>query len=304
MNSILADLFSEIAQYYKISDDTQDKIRRAPAYEKASKGIENYREPIFSGKQARLDIDGVGPSMESDIDEFLTTGEISRLEKLKKDYEGIIDIAVVRHFKEIYGIGDVKAVEFYKKGYRTFGDLWKKARLNDKQKIGMLWRKHLQYKISREEMDYIREFLQPLLKEYEWTMVGSYRRGKPVSSDVDILVVSNDLPEILEKFGSLLVADLSSGPNKYMGIIRLGKDFIAHRIDIKCTSEKSFYYSLLFFTGSRQLNITMRNVAISMGLTLNEYGLYGPRGKSFPADSEEQIFAHLRMEFLPPAERG
>ena len=88
-----------------------------------------------------------------------------------------------------------------------------------------------------------------------------------------------------------------------MGIVQLDDQHNGHRIDIRLVEPKSYIFALLYFTGSQRFNILMRQRAIELGMTLNEYGLYDNKGVSQPANSEEDIFNILRIKYIPPEAR-
>ena len=76
-----------------------------------------------------------------------------------------------------------------------------------------------------------------------------------------------------------------------------------YRIDIRLIAKESIYTAMLYFTGSYELNIKMRNRAKKLAYKLSEYGLFNVMGKSVPIKSEEDIFRILRMKYLEPYER-
>jgi DNA polymerase/3'-5' exonuclease PolX len=88
-----------------------------------------------------------------------------------------------------------------------------------------------------------------------------------------------------------------------MGICKLGDDGLLRRIDVRYMPYNSYYSAILYFTGSKDFNRKMRQIAISMGYKLNEYGLYDENGKPFTINSEKEIFDILGMEYLIPSKR-
>lgn len=89
-----------------------------------------------------------------------------------------------------------------------------------------------------------------------------------------------------------------------MGIFRISDQYNGHRIDIRLVDPNSYAAALMYFTGSQRFNILMRQRAIDMGVTLNEYGLYYNDGRPPPTiRSEGDIFRQLRVEYLDPVNR-
>lgn len=104
----------------------------------------------------------------------------------------------------------------------------------------------------------------------------------------------------------VIVDDLTSqGDTKYMGVCTGGTSF--HRIDLRFVPMESYYPAILYFTGSQQFNVRMRQVALEKGYTLNEYGLHHvhvvQKGKKIVVHSEKEIFDILGIVYLEPYER-
>ena len=111
------------------------------------------------------------------------------------------------------------------------------------------------------------------------------------------------MEDLLTVLNPILPATLAQGPTKFMGIVRLSDNYYGHRIDIRLVPAENYPFALLYFTGSQKFNILMRNVAISMGLKLNEYTLSDSKGKNYKANSEEDIFKILNLKYVAPKDR-
>src|SRR5437773_6728507 len=71
------------------------------------------------------------------------------------------------------------------------------------------------------------------------------------------------------------------------------------QVDLRLVEEDEYAAALLYFTGNKEHNIALRNLALKLGLKLNEYGLY--RGEErLPAATEEDIYRHLGLAYIPP----
>ena len=206
-----------------------------------------------------------------------------------------------------YGIGVSTAEKFYNSGLRTLDDIWFRGNLTEVQKQGILWREHLKNKIPRREMNIIVEKIKNILEPYgiKFNIAGSYRRKLDESGDVDLLIEGRpdlNMEGIIYLLGPIIAVTLAQGETKFMGIMRLSNEHDGHRIDIRYINPESYPYALMYFTGSKNFNILMRQRAITLGLTLNEYGLY--RGNDFISSlSEKDIFDHLGVQYLPPEDR-
>ena len=151
------------------------------------------------------------------------------------------------------------------------------------------------------------------------TICGSYRRLKPKSNDIDFLIIhpkivslgdlaSNkffkaylkklmEIGFVVESFTNVEVK------SKFMGLCQLSPKYPIRRIDIRFIPFESYYYALLYFTGSGEFNRKMRQVAMDNDYILNEYGLYDKKGNMIHVNSEKEIFDILSMEYLQPPDR-
>lgn len=302
-NLIIAEELEKVANHYSLIKEQY----KARAYRNASKAIRTHKEPILTKKDA-LGIKGVGKSVAETISKFLDTGVNDRLVDVDREKEEIINF-----FKSIHGIGSVKALELYNEGRRTLEDL-KNAQLNAHQKIGVEWYEDISLKIPRGEMDIFNSYFGSILNELRWDISGSYRRGLAESSDIDLLVSSGNEPprKVLERvislMGDKLVANLGQGDTKYMGIIKIIPEWKGRRIDIRVVEPKSYAMALLYFTGSVDYSIFLRNVAIKKGMIINEYFIEIPDSPDREStkiyfESEEEIHNFLELPYLPPSQR-
>jgi DNA polymerase (family 10) len=74
-------------------------------------------------------------------------------------------------------------------------------------------------------------------------------------------------------------------------------------VDLRVVSEESFGAALAYFTGSKDHNIQMRELAIKKGWKLNEYGLFDKNEKMIAGRTEEEIYEALDLEWIPPEMR-
>ncbi len=137
------------------------------------------------------------------------------------------------------------------------------------------------------------------------TPAGSLRRGKETVGDLDLLVTLADgftsqkhvdalATHILEFPG--IEQKLAHGENKVSFTLENGL-----QVDVRLLEKENFGAALLYFTGSKEHNVTLRGRANDMGLTLNEYALATLKGERRVAGrTEEEIYAKLKLDFIPP----
>jgi NAD-dependent DNA ligase len=157
------------------------------------------------------------------------------------------------------------------------------------------------------------------LKDTNYEIVGSYRRRAADSGDIDVIITSESGQNFITFIDTLIkqkiiIEVLSRGPSKCLVIARITPLSIARRVDFLYTSKEEYPFSILYFTGSKIFNTIMRNQALTMGLTMNEHGLYKIENKikerkekgekvEHKFQSEQDIFKYLNMEYREPWER-
>ena len=263
-----------------------------------------------------MKINGVA---EKTAGKLLTKG--IKVEYLLEEFESLKSQELFPKYKKIEELfsfySNSKRNDFIKKLLKDTKYL---KELNYNQIVGLKYYKDIQERIPRKEIEQFEKVINIILKKYPNIVLkicGSYRRGNLDSGDIDILISNKEsdkscilsFVKILIELNILVDHLTINGTNKYMGLGKIPNDKykIFRRIDIKYVNISSFATSLLYFTGSRNLNTDMRSKAISKGYKLNEYGLYIKKEenkKQFDTPTEESIFKLLDMEYLEPEKRN
>uniref|UniRef100_A0A8C7UZK9 DNA polymerase n=1 Tax=Oncorhynchus mykiss TaxID=8022 RepID=A0A8C7UZK9_ONCMY len=259
------------------------------------------------------------------IDEFLQTGTLKKLEKIRNDDTS----SSINFLTRVTGIGYV----FYYINTVVLLDLKKiEHKLNHHQQIGLKYFEEFEKRIPRSEMTKMETLILQELElvdtEYIGTICGSYRRGAESSGDIDILLTHPNYTSVDEKQPKLLHAvvehfesigfitdTLSKGDTKYMGVCQLQQkdedeeEYLHRRIDIRLIPKDQYYCGVLYFTGSDIFNKNMRTHALEKGFTLNEYtirpvGVTGMAGEPLMVDSEKDIFDYIQWKYREPKERS
>lgn len=311
-----------LEQLKLLADDKKAKKEtfRVRAYQNAIQAIKEHEGEITSPED--LDkISGLAKgSIRQKIIELIKTGEISQVKDIS------VESKIVDTLSNIYGVGPSKANELISKYKITsIEDLRQKYEkdnsiLNDKQKIGLDYYEDLLKRIPRKEMEKHEEFLINFIKNIDkndeliYEVTGSYRRNAKNSGDIDVLCTTkNNNIELFNKIIEELESEkyvketLAKGEKKFMGISKLHRHRTNRRLDMIYTKKENYPFALLYFTGSGQFNVEMRNHAISLGYSLNEYGL--KKGGKFvdnngkPFETEEDIFKFLGLKYVSPPSR-
>ncbi|XP_046759382.1 DNA polymerase beta isoform X1 [Gallus gallus] len=274
------------------------------------------------------DFDGVGAKIAEKIDEFLSTGKLRKLEKIRQDDTS----ASINFLTRVTGIGPAAARKFVEEGIKTLEDLRKNEhKLTHHQRIGLKYFEDFEKRIPREEMLQMQEIVLKEVKNvdpnYIATVCGSFRRGAESSGDMDVLLThptftsesskqSKLLHQVIEQLEKVhFVTDvLSKGDTKFMGVCQLpnkedGTLYPHRRIDIRLIPKDQYYCGVLYFTGSDIFNKNMRTHALEMGFTINEYtirplGVTGVAGEALPVECEKDIFDYIQWKYREPKDRS
>lgn len=284
---------------------------RARAYSKAQETIMLQHYDITNVDQLKGKR-GIGKTILAKFKEFVETGTLKTLEKAKNN--------PIYLFAKIFGIGPKKAKALVEKdGIKTLAELKAKENevLNNVQRKGLKYFEDIEKRIPRAEIRvYERLFKKAFDKlkgsESTFEIVGSYRRGARSSGDIDVIITDTAKnKKIFHEFIEALVADgiiieiLSKGKIKSMVLGKL-KGNPARRIDFMFTPKNEYAFAVLYFTGSKPFNVTMREYAKTKGYSLNEHKFTTLKDKkpvtlSFP--DEQSIFDFLQLEYRSPEER-
>ena len=304
--------FIEILGELKDIMQAQGEVFRAKAYQTAQETIMMYEGDITDPNQLK-GMKGIGDTILSKLNEYVNTGTLKALEKGRKDPVIVLT--------KVYGIGPKKAKDLIEKGITTIEALREnKQLLNDVQQVGLKYYEDILEKIPRAEIDdykvaFDEAMIEANVPGSKYEIVGSYRRGRQTSGDIDVIITNESDDKILfDKFidvlkeKGILVEILTRGKTKSLTIAKLPNK-IARRIDFLYTSPEEYPFAVLYFTGSKIFNTVMRQRALKMGYTLNEHGIStmkkGVKGEKisevFP--DEKSIFDFLNMQYKKPAER-
>lgn len=238
------------------------------------------------------------------IDKGLTKKLAAEFEKSRKEEK------LKRDLDELLGIGSKKISELIAAGLKDIKQLHSRKWFNmlnaDTQAV-------ITHKPDRQiPYEDIKKIEHLLTAGYNGVaIVGSYRRKKPIIRDIDILFMqrtSQDLRNYILRLQKAFRDNVwlySNGTNKTSFIFQPDPSKeTKYKGDIFITTPDTFYSTLLYATGSQAHNIKMRKQAKSMGLLLNQNGLF-QNGKKInsPMDTEEKLFSLLNMKYAEPEKR-
>jgi DNA polymerase beta len=315
-NQSLVNNFQKLSIFFATDPKAAFKLK---ALKKVIPQIVSHELPIVSGNYAKKNLSGVGKGFAERIDEILETGTLKELVEEDDD-----ETIAIQQLSRVTGIGPVYAKKLYEEDeISTIEELQDAVsrgivELSHHRAIGLKYLEEFEKRIPSKEVKKAESILLKELNKIDkkliLTICGSYRRGCPSCGDIDVLITHPDakseetylaqLVDKLEKIGFLIDHLTESGNKKYMGVCRVTS--FARRIDIRFVDYSSYYAAMLYFTGSKHFNIGIRNRALEMGYSLNEYGLHksdDTSKKIIPVNSEEEIFDILGIDYVPPTNR-
>jgi DNA polymerase/3'-5' exonuclease PolX len=208
---------------------------------------------------------------------------------------------------DVHGLSREKASKLIKDGLRSVNDL-----RDSKWPITTATRTYVTYLPNRKLQHSKLRQVEAMLPTY-MIMVGSYRRKKEYSRDIDILILDKYAGTVLHDLSEIFdIHILSKGPSKISAIVQAtsadstSKSAAFMKIDVFITNKKTYVPMLLYLTGSKDFNTKMRQAAKSMGMTLNQYGLfYVATGQHVLKQSatERDYFSALGISYLKPEDR-
>lgn len=319
-NARICEVFEQLRQ----KRITEGEKFKAKAYEKAIFVLSQHYKDVESGREASQ-LSGIGKNLTEKIDEILLTGTVSELNPGPINPEDEQKKRVLELFKTISGVGDVAAQKWYNAGYRDLNEIPQSICTNE-QWICLALREHLKQRIPRSEIAFFELHLHGMLDplQIQFQICGSYRRGRPDSGDIDVLVIANPNSDVVSEIlkSPYYAYKLGRGPKKFRGIFKI--DQIYRRVDIELCQPEQYAYALVYFTGSGKFNELMRSHAKQYNVRLNEQGLITnnpipySEGKTYhlpkkkPEDeqeycyyakSEEDVFQLLGLQYLTPEQR-
>lgn len=307
-NRDLAAIFQELADLEEIEGNRWESL----AYKKVAASILTLSEDILEVKKKGTlrDLDGVGPATEKKILEYLDTGIIEKHRKMKEKYP--IDFTTLR---KIQGLGPKRMALLYSElRIQNIEDLEKaldsgaisnisgfgtKSEDSLKRSLDVYKRTGANRLFLAYVFDDINAFLDKLKNNDKFLtaeVAGSTRRRRETIGDLDILAVCQDSKECIDYFSSLDEIDevVARGDTKVTVRLKYGIN-----CDLRVMEADSYGAAMQYFTGSKDHNIRMRDLAISNGLKLNEYGLYKGEQR-IAGNTEEGIYSSLGLDWIPP----
>jgi len=309
-NPQVAQILERMADVLEFQNEMPFKVN---AYRKASRTIGELAEDVEKvWQEGRLDqIPGIGKGLQEKIEQFLSTGQIPQLdEMMQKVPKDLFELLTIQNF------GPKTAAMAYKQlGVETLDDLRKviedgrlatlpgmgekkvenirkglelKQTADSRISIGIAW------PIVTNVISHLQDQAGSLIGRI--SPAGSVRRNRETVHDIDILAETDQGPEVIKIFTSMPGVTQVLGAGNTKGSVMIDNRF---QVDLRAVPKDSYGAAQQYFTGSKDHNVHLREIAKKLGYKVNEYGVFAGE-KKLAGENEEEIYRLLGMTWIPP----
>ena len=315
----IIDVLERIGTMLEIKGENPFKVR---AYFSGARTLQTMEEDlgqvIRSGKLG--EIPGIGKALTEKVETLFNTGQLEFYEKLVASVpDGLMDLLEVpglggKKIKALHEQLAVDSIESLTQACKSgkvaelkgFGEKTQEKILSGIKNREAYAARHLWWD-ARAVVDRILPSLKELPEVEKVEAAGSFRRGMETVGDLDFIVASGNPAPIMEWFTSMDGVTEVTAHGDTKSSIRLEGGMQA---DLRVVPPEQFYFALHHFTGSKDHNVRMRQKALSLGLSLSEWGLRPEEEKDssrkagpIEAHAEEDVFRALGLSYVPPALR-
>ncbi|PIZ76533.1 hypothetical protein COY05_01060 [Candidatus Peregrinibacteria bacterium CG_4_10_14_0_2_um_filter_38_24] len=317
-NKKIASIFEEMADIFDIKGDSVFKIN---AYRKAGHVIANFpydlRDVVAKDPRQLENIPSVGKGLKDKIIELVNTGKCEEHDELRKAIpKGLLELL------EIRGIGPKKVKALYLNlKVQSINDLkeaCEKHKVRDLLGMGKKTENEIMKAISEhayfstkrhliseamQEAKRVISFMEKCDDVKRIGYAGSLRRRQETIGDIDILVTVKNPKKssetVMTYFNSYreILTILSKGDTKSSVVLQSGI-----QVDLRVIDDESFGAAMHYFTGSKDHNIKIRDLAKKKGLKINEYGVFKGE-KMIAGKTEEEVFKSVGLPYIIPENR-
>lgn len=307
-------LLKKIAVYMELKGENPFKIS---AFYKAANALERDARSLSDIHDFTL-ISGIGKGTSAVIEEFIKTGESKTLQTLQKEVpEGLIPLL------QLPGLGGKKIAKLYKDLGVVDIDSLKKAceehKVQSLQGFGKVTEEkilaaidEMNKKPGRLPLAYMLPIAEKIEKFLEkgqgngivrFSRAGSLRRMKETIKDLDFIIAAENKEAVRDYILTMpnITEIIAKGDTKIS--IELKFD-VKVQVDFRIVHPKEFISALHHFTGSKEHNVKMRQLAKERGEKISEYGVeIIESGEVLTFESEKELYAHFQLPYIPPEVR-
>ncbi len=310
-NREVVEMFERVANMLAIRGD---QIHRILAYRRAAESVAALGRDINQvyAEGTLTDVPGIGKTLAAKIEEMLTTDKLAFYEQLSIEIPpSLLELLRVeglgpKRVKQIYdtlgvttldelkaAAGDGKLQQLPRMGKKTEDRLLRAIEAldrhgDDRSPIGDVW------PVAQE----ILQMLGAVPGVSKTAVAGSLRRMKETIGDLDLLVAAETADLVMDRFCGLerVESVVARGPTKARVLLHTGLG-----VDLRVLPADRWGTLLSYFTGSKEHNVRLRELALKQGLSLNEHAFTPENGGvEILCASEEEVYGTLGLPYIPP----
>lgn len=301
-----------IATYLELSGENPFKIS---AYRKAAANIETYQGDINT-LQNFTDIKGVGKGVAEVLDDIKQNGESSLLLTLKESTpQGLIQMLKIRNLgakkivkiNEALGIDDIEqlkqaCIDNKISALPGFGKKSEENILKGIEEMLTMTEKLSIYQMH-QFIQMIDAYLAGSKDILQFDATGSFRRKNEFSSDIDYILNTTDRTAVSKYISEApFIKEVELQGNEKI-TVQVERDDIVTTADFRFTDTLGYAHMLQHFTGSKDHNIRIRQLAKAKNEKINEYGITKEDGSLIQYATEKEIYRHFNVNYIPPEMR-
>lgn len=308
-NADIAALFEEIADRLEIQGANPFRIR---AYRNAARTLgelsQDARALLDKGDDLTR-LPGIGDDLAAKVREIVDTGRCGLLDRLRRELPpAVTELLQIpglgpKRVKALYHDLDVQTVEqLYRAAHdgriRALPGFGEKTELNILQAVEAHASQTRRFKlaVAAQYAETLTAFLQAIPGVEQVTVAGSFRRMRDTVGDLDILVTARPGNPVVQRLTAYdEVRDvLSAGTTRASVVLKNGL-----QVDLRVVAQANYGAALHYFTGSKGHSIAIRRIAQTLGLKVNEYGVF--RGtERIAGDDEASVYRSVGLPYIPP----
>lgn len=308
---IVVNTLEKIALLLELQGENPFKVS---AFRKAANALE-LDERSLNEIEDITKLKGIGKGTAAVIHELIETGQSSQLKELEEAVpKGLIPLL------KLPGLGGKKLAKLYSElGIDSAESLKAACEAHEIQKLAGFGAKteekilkeleHFGERSERLPIWYLQQIvidinglLESIGEIQKFSVAGSFRRVSEMSKDIDF-IVATEQPSVVKDqlLKELAVKEVVAAGDTKVSVILEAEEPVS--VDFRLVALQEYATALHHFTGSKDHNVRMRQLAKEQGKKISEYGVEQPDGTIKTFESEEQFFAHFDLPFIPPTVR-
>lgn len=315
MNITKKDYIKQLERIATLLELSAENPFKVSAYRKAAANLEAFEGDINAIADF-TQLKGIGKGVAEVLEDIRTHHESSLLKSLKEQIpEGLIQMLKIRNLGakkivKINGALGITTVDELKAAclnneISALAGFGKKSEENILSGIEEMLT--MTERLSIYQVHQFTQMIDAALAQIDeiarFSVTGSFRRRNEFSKDIDYIVETSDRENVkvqLTKLPFIKKVELA-GVEKVT--VQAEREDLITTVDFRFTDSAGYAHMLQHFTGSKEHNIRIRQLAKERNEKISEYGITTDDGNLIQMQSEAEIYQHFNQTFIPPEMR-